>query len=219
MRAWLGLGVALVAGHASAAPAPAVVLELVDAEPIGVRVAAINLAYTGVTCAFATVLFEGVLEKGKPISVASDAYRLCISQTSAPNTKAGFGAPLLVVRGALPVHLMLRSRPPPGPTALATPLTVVVEGKERIGVRISAGTTAPCDASVNTPLFSGVLEPDVPRAFVTEAACVCFEQTFAPFTTTGFTGASIRCRPCLGGKYCKISLTAPFTLALASRPP
>jgi hypothetical protein len=220
VRRLASIAILLLSGHAAAAPS-GLTLELVDAEPVSVRIAAIGLSAPKIPCTFATVIYEGVLEKGKPLHIPTDAYRLCVSQTRAPDTKAGFGPMTMVYP---PARVMVRSRPPPGagPTLWMTPLTLALAGKERVGVRVAAGTTAPCDSSANTMLFNGVLEPDAPRSFVTDAVCVCFEQTYAPFTTTGWTPSSIRCRPngCIG-KACKLPIdpTLPFTIAVPSRAP
>lgn len=232
MRALLvGVGILLADGPAQAA-SPAVTFELLDAEPVSIRVAVlkIGLAITkGSTypCAFAVPIFEGLLENGKPLSVSTDGYLLCISQTRAPLTKVDFGAPTSVVHfaGTPPLRLLVHSRPGPDgalptPKFWMAPLVLSNSGSEAIGVRVAVGTTGPCGSSNNTPLFSGVLTADVPRTFETDAACICFEQTFAPFLSTGWTAATIRCRPmnCIG-KFCQMNLQATFMLSLPSAPP
>lgn len=220
---------------ASSAPvsaaSPAVTFELVDAEPVSVRVSVLKLSTpfakgSSPPCAFATPIFEGLLEKAKPLTVATDAYRLCIAQTRAPFTKVDFGPPIYVahVAGMAPLRMLVRSRAnadgvPPTPRMWMAPLTLAVLGNDAIGVRVAAGTTGPCNASGNTPLFSGVLAPGVPRTLVTDASCVCIEQTFAPFLSAGWTPATIQCRPtyCLG-KNCAMSIDT-FELALPSAAP
>ncbi len=205
---------------------PALVLELVDAEPIGVRVEVPSPS--GCAWPVATV-FDGVVAKGKPVTIASAASRLCVRQTSAPFTKVGHGPPLLLhpLPGAAPIWLRLRSRPESGSVAIGptSPLVLAVDGEQPIGVRVSAGTTTPCDSSSNASLFAGVLRPGQPLAIPTEAVCVCYEQTSAPFVTTGWSPATVRCRPtsCAGTtiakKPCVVDMQAPFTFWLPSKLP
>ena len=108
-------------------------------------------------------------------------------------------------------------RRPPMP--VIAPVVLTLEDDARIGVRLAAGSTGPCEASVNRPLFRGVLEPRTPMAFESDTMCVCVEQTAAPFLTAGFGPPSIRCRPskCLG-KFCQTNLAAPFEVTLRSQP-
>lgn len=221
--AW-GLLLLVLPVDAHAAPSPALVLELIDAEPVGVRVTA--RPFKG-NChpELGTPVFEGVLKKNAPIGVATDAYRLCISQTSAPFVNVGYGPALAVqhVAGLPPIPIRLRSRgvagAPAVPSVVVSPLVLVLADDGKVGVRVAAGSTGPCDASVNVPLFRGVLEPQKPRSIETDAMCVCVEQTFAPFTTAGFGAAQIRCRPtdCLG-KWCQTNVAAPFVVSLTSHP-
>lgn len=227
----LGALVAVVVMSTLSAPAaaasPAVTFELVDAEPVSVRVSVLKLSTpfakgSSPPCAFATPIFEGLLEKAKPLTVATDAYRLCIAQTRAPFTKIDFGPPIYVahVAGTAPLRMLVRSRAgadgvAPTPRLWMAPLTLAVLG-EAIGVRVAAGTTGPCNSSGNTPLFSGVLTPGVPRTLITDASCVCIEQTFAPFLSAGWSPATIQCRPtyCLG-KNCAMSIDS-FEVVLPS---
>lgn len=217
-----GLLLLLLPVDAHAAPGPALLLELVDTEPVGVRVTAIQ---KNASCSpsFGSVVFEGTLKK--TLTIATDHYRLCVSQTSAPFVSAGFGPALAVqhVAGLPPVPLRLRSRgtksAPAVPMLATSPLVVSLDDDARIGVRIAAGSTGPCDASVNVPLFRGVLDPGAPLSLDTDAMCVCVEQTFAPFTAAGFGPPTIRCRPSLCvGKFCQTNVAAPFIVSLRSHP-
>lgn len=221
------VGISLIAGAVTFATpthaaSNALSIELIDNEPVTVRIAVTTLAKS--PCSFATPIFEGLLEKGKPIVFANDGFRFCITQTRAPFLKSDFGPPLLVYHwpGAPPARVMVRSRPAPleTPQLWASPLTVSLAGTEKIGVRIAAGTTGPCTSSSNTMVFDGVLEPDQPRTLNTNAYCVCVEQTHAPFLSTGWTPSSIVCRSmkCIG-KYCQMDPNAPFEITLASRAP
>lgn len=179
------------------------------------------------TCANAPIVFEGVVEKGKPVLVASDAFNLCISQTEAPFTKTAFGPWFAVqhVAGMPPMRIALRSRRtlpnvPPTPAAYASPLGVHLVGEGRIGVRVAVGPGTPCNAAGNTILFEGTLDEKTPRVIDTQAGCVCVEQTFAPFVSTGWTNARPYCRPqrC-AAKLCTVDPDAPFVVGLSTRAP
>lgn len=214
------VSIELAAVDVRAAPPPALVIELADAEPIGVIVERPLKGCGGP----AKKVFEAVLEKGKPVLVASDAYPLCVRQTSAPFTKVGHGPPFVVhhLPGTAPIRLMLRSRADDGAPTLVpqTPLVFSVDGAERIGVRVSTDVGSSCDAPGKPLLYAGVLEPDRPIALFTHATCVCYQQTSAPFVSAGWSPGQVRCRPrrCLGTT-CVTDLEAPFTLALPSRLP
>lgn len=221
------LALALSGSDAQASPPPpaALVLELVDAEPVGIRVTVPASLKGPCSQGFGTLVFEGVLKKGSPLLVSTEAYRICVAQTAAPFVNVGFGPATTVyhLTGLPPVRLRVRSRGAAGvlpqPMPFVAPLVLTLDDDARIGVRIAAGTTGPCDASVNLPLFRGVLEPRTPMSFETDAMCVCFERTSAPFVTAGFGPPSIRCRPsaCLG-KLCQTNLAAPFEVTLRSQP-
>jgi hypothetical protein len=224
VRRLLLIAMLLVAPPAGAA-GPALTFELVDDEPVSIRVG-VKSPLKASPCTFASTIFEGLLEKNKPLTVNSDAYFLCVSQTRAPLTKTDFGPARLVVHiaGTAPTRMLVRSRPGPDgaplvPKEWVAPLTITNIGTEKLSVRAAAGTTGPCDASVNTPLFKGTLSPGETRTILTDAPCVCFEQTYAPFLSSGWTPPTIRCRPsaCLS-KYCPMDMSRPFVLALLSSP-
>jgi hypothetical protein len=92
-----------------------------------------------------------------------------------------------------------------------------------VRVRISEGTTAPCDSSDDKPLVSALVRPKKPPLVVpTEAVCVCWEQTYYPFTDLGWSPTHIACRPMACGpaakpQKCKLLMHEPWKLALSSR--
>ena len=217
-----------LAGNARAA-SPSLLIELVDPDPIGVRVQIPNML-AGKPCHGLNdvTVFEGVLKPSKPIAIAHDVAYFCVRQTFAPFTQVAWSAPRLITRvfGEAPILIQLHSRdvsvvPSSGPlSTLATPLTVTLKGEGRIGVRIAAGTKAPCAVAGNAPIYSGVLEPSKPLSFPTSAVCICYEQTSTPFVTAGFGPSQIHCRPqtCVALTSCKPDLTKPFALRLLSKP-
>ncbi|MGZ3418371.1 MAG: hypothetical protein ACXVEF_27965 [Polyangiales bacterium] len=215
-----GLGWTLLSSGESHAVAPvALVLELVDPEPVGVRV---DVAIKGFCSPADVTIYEGILKPHAPVTVSSSATTFCVRRTLTPHLQAQWGAPLLVHRrvdGApLPVRFHAEKNTPA--IYVGSPLQLTLAGNERIGVRVSAGATAPCNATGNALLQSGVLEPKQPLSIETSATCVCVEQTYAPYVTLGWTTGEVHCRPlqCVG-KDCRMDLAAPFTLALPSRAP
>jgi hypothetical protein len=108
-------------------------------------------------------------------------------------------------------------------TAPIAPIEVTVVGEGAVRVRISEGTTAPCDSPDDKPLVSALVRPKKPPLVVpTEAVCVCWEQTFYPFTDLGWSPTHIACRPMVCGpaakpQKCKILLGEPWKLVLTSR--
>jgi hypothetical protein len=218
--------VVVVCGISSPAVAssPALAIELVDSEPVGVWVSA---PVPPQTCATAPILFKGAITKGKPLLVSSDAINFCVAQTEAPFTNIGFGSWLAVqhLPGMTPVRIALRSRrafanAPPQPVLYASPLGVGVIGEGRIGVRIAFGPATPCNAAGNTILFEGTLDANTPRIIDTQASCVCVEQTFAPFVNTGWTNARPYCRSLrCAAKICINDPVAPFVISLVTRAP
>lgn len=120
------------------------------------------------------------------------------------------------MRGSVALLLLIPS------VALAQPKTppVILEltGDQPVGVYVTAGFTVPCDSDNNKPLFKGVLKPGAPIAVDTESGCVCIQQTFAPFTTTGWSASNLACRPrrCWG-KICRPDLTKPIRIYVRSK--
>ncbi|MGZ3418372.1 MAG: hypothetical protein ACXVEF_27960 [Polyangiales bacterium] len=99
-------------------------------------------------------------------------------------------------------------------------LVIEVVGTQPIGVRIAAGTTAPCTSPDNQPLFAGVMKPSEPLSIATDAVCVCVQQTIAPFVASGWNDGTIRCRPIRHvGKRQYVDLTSPFRITLSSKGP
>ena len=229
MRAAPFVGLVLALTFEARAAAPNVLLELVDAEPIGVKITAAEVTQYkkgNARCDDTSqkVLFSGMLVKGQKVGLEAAPRGLCLQQTYAPFTTVGWTIPTLLTRvDGLVLHVRLRSHesaPVPPPT---TPLVVGLAGNERVGLRVSAGTVLPCTSELDVPLFSGTLDPGKALTFPTDAVCVCVQQTFAPFVTAGWTNGLIQCRPqrCIWngvhGKICRVDPTMPFNIAVASR--
>jgi hypothetical protein len=205
-------------GESHAAP-PALVLELVDADPVGVRV---DVAIKGTCSAADVTIYEGILKSHAPVTVSSSATTFCVRRTLTPHLQAKWSKPTLVHRrldgAALPIRFHSEKNTPA--IYVGSPFTLSLGGAERIGVRVSAGSTAPCNATGNALLTTTTLEPNQPLALETSATCVCVEQTHAPNVTTGWTPGEVHCRPLhCEGKDCRMDLAAPFAVTLASHAP
>ncbi len=204
------------------AASPALTIELVDDQAVGVRVSA---PVPPKTCATAPVIFEGVVAKGKPLTVSSDAFHLCVAQTEAPFATTSFGPWFAVqhVAGTTPVRIAVGSRRtvpdvPATPALYASPLAVSVTSEGRIGLRVAVGPAMPCTAVGNTILLESTIDEKAPRILETQASCVCIEHTYAPFTNAGWTNAMAYCRPqrCVS-KICTSDPLAPFIVGLSPR--
>jgi hypothetical protein len=103
------------------------------------------------------------------------------------------------------------------------PIEVTVVGEGAVRVRIAEGTTAPCDSPDDKPLINALVRPNKPPLVVpTEAMCVCWEQTYYPFTDLGWSPTHVACRPMECGpsakpKKCKVLMSTPWKLVLSSR--
>jgi hypothetical protein len=209
----------LSSGESPAVPPTALHLELVDPEPVGVRV---DVAIKGFCSSADVTIYEGILKPHVPVTVASNAPTFCIRRTLTPHLQAKWGAPLLVHRrvGGAPLPVRFHAENNTPAIYVGSPLQLTLAGNERIGVRVSAGAMAPCNATGNALIQSGVLEPNQPLSIETSATCICVEQTHAPYVTLGWTTGEVHCRPLqCAGKDCRMDLAAPFTLSLASRIP
>jgi hypothetical protein len=95
------------------------------------------------------------------------------------------------------------------------PVRVMLVGNEAVGLRLSSGTTIPCDSKDDVPIFEGVVKPGT-TDFESGAVCVCWQQTYAPFVATGWSAGSITCRPTTKKR---IDMTKPLVVALTSHEP
>ncbi len=98
----------------------------------------------------------------------------------------------------------------------AAPVRLVLVGSEPVGVRVAVGVTIPCDSSANEPLYRGTLKPGTTE-LASSAVCVCTQQTYAPFVTTGWSPGTITCRPAKRRRVADLS--KPIVVELTSREP
>ncbi|MEO8903276.1 MAG: hypothetical protein ABI488_14160 [Polyangiaceae bacterium] len=76
-----------------------------------------------------------------------------------------------------------------------TPIELTMVGPDSVSVRVSGGTTLPCDSGDDRMLVQGKFNAgEVVRASTT-AGCVCVQQTYQPFPDIDWTPAGVVCRP------------------------
>jgi hypothetical protein len=78
---------------------------------------------------------------------------------------------------------------------VATPIEVTLLGPGAVRVRLALGTTFPCDSGDNQRLVEGKFAPGSVVRASTPDRCVCFQQTFEPFSDTDWSASSMVCRP------------------------
>jgi hypothetical protein len=98
------------------------------------------------------------------------------------------------------------------------PVVIEVIGSEEIHAFVAAGTTTPCESDANKPLFRGVVKPNAPVTLASDAICVCWKQTFAPFKSVGWSSPRIQCRPPAKDPKNAPSLEKPLHIVARSRP-
>jgi hypothetical protein len=76
-----------------------------------------------------------------------------------------------------------------------TPVEITMLGPAAVSVRVADGTTLPCDSGDNRMLLRGKLSSGVVVHTTTTDTCVCFQQTYNPFTDVDWGPSWIICRP------------------------
>jgi hypothetical protein len=105
-----------------------------------------------------------------------------------------------------------------------TPIEITMLGPDPVRIRIALGLTFPCDSGDNHLLLEGKFKAgDIARA-QTPDACVCLQQTYAPFSDIDWGFATRVCRPlvCIGGGKARRCWPAPdptIRLSIRSNPP
>jgi hypothetical protein len=76
-----------------------------------------------------------------------------------------------------------------------TPIEVTLLGPSAVRVRVSRGSTMPCDSGDDRSIIAGKFEPGQVVKASTLDDCVCVQQTYEPFTDVDWAAGSIICRP------------------------
>jgi hypothetical protein len=104
-----------------------------------------------------------------------------------------------------------------------TPIEITMLGPGAARIRVASGTTFPCDSSDNRRLIEGKYEPGRVVRSSTPAHCVCFQQTYQPFSESDWGASSMVCRPqiCtnIGRKKCVPALDPTIRLQVRSQRP
>jgi len=105
---------------------------------------------------------------------------------------------------------------PPQPA----PVVVIAHGPKTIKVRLSVGSSMPCDAMSNRQLYTGPMKPGEHLVWPFHEACACLEQTYDDFPETGWGAPLLRCRPKICyGQYCVPDTSFPVHFDIDSKRP
>lgn len=86
-----------------------------------------------------------------------------------------------------------------------TPVEVTILGPEPVRVRVTNGAGMPCDSADDRPVIVGRFKPgDAIRAVALGDGCVCFQQTYAPFSDSDWSTATLSCTACTYNAYSHI---------------
>ncbi len=76
-----------------------------------------------------------------------------------------------------------------------TPIEITMLGPSPARVRLALGETFPCDSGDNHRIVDGKFEPGEVIRSSTPDRCVCFQQTYEPFSDIEWSAPSTLCRP------------------------
>ena len=104
-----------------------------------------------------------------------------------------------------------------------TPIEITLLGPGPARVRIALGTTFPCDSGDNHRIVEGKFAAgDVIRAS-TPDRCVCFQQTYEPFSDSDWSASAMLCRPqictTIGKRKCVPAPDPTIRLRISSQRP
>jgi hypothetical protein len=93
-------------------------------------------------------------------------------------------------------------------------------GPKAVRVRISAGTTLPCDSTANTPIFEGKVQPGWTATWMVSTSAVCIEQTYDNFPDVGWGDPWLAWRPMHYDQWGRwVRSNDPIVVTLQSTPP
>ena len=104
----------------------------------------------------------------------------------------------------------------------AVPVEVLLLGPDPVRIRLAEGGTLPCDSAENRPILSGRYGGGQLLRTTTSSACVCLQQTYAPFADIDWSNGVVACRPlrCGGrGRPCTGAEDSTIRLRVASHRP
>ena len=80
------------------------------------------------------------------------------------------------------------------------PVVITLTGPKAILVEVTSGTTRPCDATSNRPLYKAKMETGQVATFLSPTVCICFRQTYDNFPSANWSTSEIICKT---GVICK----------------
>ena len=85
----------------------------------------------------------------------------------------------------------------------ATPIEITVVGPSATRIRVALGSTFPCDSGDNRLIVNGKFAAGQVVHSATPDRCVCFQQTYEPFTDTDWSAGAMVCRPQICNSFAK----------------
>jgi hypothetical protein len=105
----------------------------------------------------------------------------------------------------------------------ATPIEITMLGPVAVRIRLALGTTFPCDSVDNHRIVDGKFTPGQVVHAATPDRCVCFQQTYEPFSDIDWSASTMVCRPqictSIGKKKCVLEPDPTIRLQVSSKRP
>jgi len=97
---------------------------------------------------------------------------------------------------------------------------VTQQGPKQIRIRLSVGSSTPCDSTANRKLYEGPMKAGDVLAVPFTEACACLEQTYDDFPDVGWGTSLLRCRPKVcTGIWCVPDPRVPLYFSVQSKRP
>jgi len=104
-----------------------------------------------------------------------------------------------------------------------TPIEVTMLGPDAVRIRVALGSTYPCDSGDNRLIVEGKFAAGQVVHAAAPDHCVCFQQTYAPFSDTDWGASAMVCRSqiCsdIGKKHCVPAPDPTIRLQVSSQRP
>jgi hypothetical protein len=92
----------------------------------------------------------------------------------------------------------------------STPVEVTIRGPNPVRVWVSAGVDMPCNSMGDQAQIAGRFKPgQTIRALAVGDGCVCFQQTYAPFSDTDWSLSTRICTACNYNHYTRVWFCPP----------
>ena len=94
-----------------------------------------------------------------------------------------------------------------------TPVEVMMLGPDPVQVRVTNGVGMPCDSIDDRPVIVGRFKAgEAIRAVAVGNGCVCFQQTYAPFSDSDWSTGTLLCSACTYNPYTLVWSCPPSNL-------